>query len=133
MFPSQRLHPVLPNNRQHEAAAIQADIETRSISILHLASAHLEANLLERRHDMFPLFMAGVATASPDAKIQAIDLAKAFEVGGGIGQNTCRTRQLLVAVCEEQRRAVVAGGRMEQVDWMALARERRLNVVNCGL
>ena len=81
---------------------------------------------------IFPLFLAGVASTQPDAKIQAIDIMKAI-VSGGIGQNTFRTRQLLAAVCEEQRRVVNSGGRMEHVDWLEVARERGLSVVNCGL
>lgn len=88
---------------------------------------------MERRHVGFPLFMAGVATTQPDTKIQAMNLMTAFQREGGIGQNTYRTRQLLIAVCEEQRAMVGAGGRMEQVDWLALAKERGLSVVNCGL
>ena len=53
--------------------------------------------------------------------------------GGGIGQNTYRMRQLLAAVCEEQRRVLGQGGRMEAVDWLVLAKERGLMVVHCGL
>ncbi|KAK3116576.1 hypothetical protein LTR53_002944 [Teratosphaeriaceae sp. CCFEE 6253] len=127
MFPAQRSIPVADQGEVH------ADTERRCISILTLASSYLDGELmLERRHAVFPVFMAGVSTTQPDAKVQAIDIIKAME-RGAIGQNTYRTRQLLVVVCEEQRRVVSAGGRMETVDWLAVARERGLSVVNCGL
>ena len=81
---------------------------------------------------MFPLFIAGMASCEQDAKGRAVDLITVFE-GKGIGQNTLRTRQLLVAVCEEQNRIVDLGGRMVDVDWLVVARERGLLVLNCGL
>lgn len=127
MFPGQRLIPTA------NQADIHADTERRCLSILTLAGADLEAGLMERRHVGFPLLMAGVATTQPDAKIQAMNIMTAFQREGGIGQNTYRTRQLLVAVCEEQRAVVSAGGRMEQVEWQVLAKKRGLSIVNCGL
>lgn len=76
--------------------------------------------------------MAGFATTQPDAKIQALDIIKAFE-GTGVGQNTYTMRRLLSAVYEDQRRMANAGRRMEDVDWLAVAKERSLTLVNCGL
>lgn len=115
---------------------VHADTEQRCIGILTLASSYTDAELMmKHRHAVFPVLMAGIATTQPDAKIQAMNIVKAMEspARGGIGQNTYRTRQLLVAFCEEQRRVVGAGGKIEQVDWLALARERDLSVVHCGL
>ncbi|KAK5173413.1 uncharacterized protein LTR77_002094 [Saxophila tyrrhenica] len=126
MFPRQRS---LPLSNQHE---LQTDTETRVSSILASATLQLQARQLERRDVIFPLFIAGYATTQPDLKIQALDLMKAFE-GQGVGQNTFTTRRLLGAVYEEQRRRVEGGGRMEEVEWMRVARERGLGVVNCGL
>ncbi|KAK0354024.1 hypothetical protein LTR91_025024 [Friedmanniomyces endolithicus] len=130
MFAAQRSIPVANQGDVH------ADTERRCIGILTLASSYMEAEpFMELRHAVFPVLMAGIATTQPDAKIQAMNIIKAMEspARGGIGQNTVRTRQLLAAVCEEQRRVVGAGGKIEQVDWLALARERGLSVVNCGL
>lgn len=126
MFPGQRRIPVA--NLQE----VQADTERRVQAIIDLATAQLEAGQLDRRHVLFPLFMAGFATIRPDAKIQALDIFKAFE-GSGIGQNTYRTRRLLSAVYEEQRLMAEAGGRMEDVEWLSVAKERSLTIVNCGL
>ena len=126
MFPGQRRIPVA---NQHE---ILADTERRVGSIIDIAASQLEDRYLNRRHIIFPLFMAGFATTHPDAKIQALDIIKAYE-STGIGQNTYSTRRLLTAVYEEQRKMAEAGRRIEDVDWLAVAKERSLTVVNCGL
>ena len=126
MFPGQRRIPVA--NQQD----ILADTEYRVVSIITLVTTQLESGHLDRRYVIFPLFMAGFATTQPDAKIQALDIIKAFE-GTGIGQNTYTTRRLLSALYEAQRRTADAGGRLEDVDWLTIARERSLIVVNCGL
>ena len=126
MFPGQSRIPIA--NQQ----AVRADTERRINLIFTVAGQHIQAGQQDNRSTIFAVFIAGIATSFPDAKVHAIDLIKAFE-GTGIGQNTYRTRQLLVAVCEEQRRHLVVGGNMEGVDWLVFARERGLTVVNCGL
>lgn len=126
MFPNQRR---IPTAAQQE---VLNDTDRRIRLTLSIASHQVESGHFEKRHTIFPVFMAGFATNSADLKLHAIDLIRAFE-GKGIGQNTYRTRQLLVAVCEEQRRVANAGGRMEDVEWKVVAREKGLNVVNCGL
>jgi hypothetical protein len=102
------------------------------MSIIDIATTQLEAGQVDRRHVIFPLLMAGVATTRSDAKVQALDLMKAYE-GSGIGQNTYSSRQLLTAVYDEQSRVANGGGRIEDVDWLAVAKGRGLTVVNCGL
>ncbi|KAK3641316.1 hypothetical protein LTR56_011344 [Elasticomyces elasticus] len=120
MFVAQRSIPIA------NQADVNADSERRCMGILALASGYLEGEIvMEHRHAIFPVFMAGVVTMQSDAKIQAINIMRSME-RGAIGQNTSRTRQLLVAVCEEQ-----SSGRV--VDWLTVARERGLSVVNCGL
>ena len=126
MFPGQRIITVA---NQHETLT---DTEHRISSIIALATAQLEAGHLDRRKIVFPVFMAGVATTQSDIKVQALSIIKALETTG-IGQNTYRTRQLLTAVYEEQAQTEKVGGRMEDVDWLIVARERSLTVVNCGL
>ncbi|KAK3647070.1 hypothetical protein LTR56_008238 [Elasticomyces elasticus] len=120
MFVAQRSIPIA------NQADVNADSERRCMGILALASGYLEGEIvMEHRHAIFPIFMAGVVTMQSDVKIQAINIVRSME-RGAIGQNTSRTRQLLVAVCEEQ-----SSGRI--VDWLTVARERGLSVVNCGL
>jgi GNAT superfamily N-acetyltransferase len=126
MFLRQRSIPVA--NQQD----LLTDTEQRILSIIALATAQLQARHFHHRHVIFPLFIAGYATTQPDVKIQALDIIKAFE-GHGIGQNTFTTRKLLSAVYEEQRKVAESGGRMEDVDWIKVARDRSLTVVNCGL
>lgn len=126
MFPGQRRIPFAGLQDQ------LADTEHRVMSIISIAAAQLQNGQLDRRHVIFPLFMAGYATAQAEAKIQALNIIKRYE-GYGIGQNTYSTRQLLSAIYEEQRRVAELGGRMEDVDWLSFAKERSLTVVNCGL
>lgn len=128
MFPGQRRIPMATQ------LEVNADTDGRAQAVLRIAARIVEEGKLEQRQTVFPLFMAGFATKSPEVKRNAIDLIKALE-GSGIGQNTYRTRQLLVAVCEEQARSVAAGSgrRLEDVEWLVLAREKGLTVVNCGL
>lgn len=126
MFSGQRRIPVANQLNIH------ADTEQRVLSIISVATSQLEQGQLDRRHVVFPLFMAGFATTQPDVKIQALDIMKTYE-GSGIGQNTYRTRQLLAAIYEEQRRRADEGGRMEDVDWLTIARERSLTALNYGL
>lgn len=131
MFPGQRLVPV-PNQ-----SSVAADTEHRCLSIITLATEILNnqhaTDPKSRRRTVFPLFMAGYASSSLDAKRQAINLIRALEASGGIGQNTYGTRQLLNAVCEEQRHAIGEGRGIESVEWLDVARERGLSIVNCGL
>jgi len=126
MFPRQRLIPLA--NQQN----IALDTSTRISHILSLGGNILASGDLERRETVFAIFMAGFASSNPDEKIQAIGLLKGLE-GHGIGQNTSVVRQLLVACCEEQSRRMARGGRMEEVEWLGLSRERGMSVVNCGL
>ncbi|KAF7188344.1 C6 finger domain transcription factor nosA [Pseudocercospora fuligena] len=126
MFRGQRQIPIAS---QYD---INTDTDNRAQAILHVASQQIENRKVASRQSVFPIFMAGFAAKNPDVKLHAIELIKAFE-GYGIGSNTYRTRQLLVAVCEEQRRLASIGGRMEDVEWLVIAKERGLSVVNCGL
>jgi hypothetical protein len=126
MFPGQRMIPTANQTN------VNADSATRVSYILSLVSAILAAGELERREVVFPVFIAGFATTSGDAKAHAIDLLRAFE-GHGIGQNTAIVRRLLISVCEEQRRRIGVGGRMEEVDWLAVSKQTGLSVINCGL
>jgi hypothetical protein len=126
IFPGQRLIPVA------NQINITNDSNNRATHILNTASSLLAAGELERRDAVFPIFMAGVASALGDSKLQAIDQLKAFE-RHGIGQNTMVVRKLLVGVCQEQSRRVSVGGRAEEVDWLTYGKELGLSVVNCGL
>ncbi|PPJ57570.1 hypothetical protein CBER1_10528 [Cercospora berteroae] len=111
---------------------IPSDTERRINTTLTLANQQIDKRQVERRNSVFAIFIAGVASNLDASKVRAIELIRGFE-GNGIGQNTARTRQLLVEVREEQRRVVEMGGRLEDVEWLGVARERGLGVANCGL
>lgn len=123
MFPGQRLYN-LPEER--------AEIAHHCSRILTIASLVVEAQDFDQHHIVFPLFLAGFATTDGNAKLHAIHLMQAME-GTGISRNSTRSRDLLVGVCDEQRRRVLVGGRAEEVDWIAFARSSGLGVVNFGL
>lgn len=130
MFPQQRR---LGQATTDPDNTTQADTERRVLAILTLTSSNLAAGQQDAaRHTIFPLFMAGFATLQPDAKIKALEIIAAME-GTGIGKNTGRTRGLLKAVFEEQRRAYERGGSVGEVEWLDVARGRGLGIVNCGL
>ena len=127
MFPGQRSFPFAGQQD------VLSDTERRVATILAITAEQVKHGMLDQRSSIFPLFIAGFATADFRVKEQVIAQVRAFE-GHGIGQNTYRTRQLLVAVRDEQlRQANMGPGRMERVDWLDIARERGLKVVNCGL
>lgn len=127
MFPSQRRIPIA------NYVEIVTDSDRRVASIIKIATQQLQTGQLDRRHVIFPLLLAGITTTQPDAKIQALDLMKMYE-GSGIGQNTYNARQLLGAVYEAQRVAAERGGRMDcDVEWMAVIKDRKMALVNCGL
>lgn len=114
------------------AQALSTDLERRVSHILAIATHMLASGAVERRSIVLPIFIAGFATTVADAKLRAIDLIKGIE-RAGIGHNTSVTRQLLIAVCEEQGRRASSGGRLEEIDWLSVGRDRGLHVVNCGL
>lgn len=127
MFPGQRRIPIA---NIHE---VITDTDRRVSSIISVATSQFQARQLERRHIIFPLLMAGIITTQADAKVQALELMKMYE-GSGIGQNSYNTRQLLLAVYEEQRKVADAAGRIDcDVEWLGVMRGRRMALVNCGL
>ncbi|KAF2769318.1 hypothetical protein EJ03DRAFT_293334 [Teratosphaeria nubilosa] len=127
MFPQQHLIPTA------NQAELHTDTERRCMNITNLGASYVQERHQDRRHIVFPLFLAGVVTTNLDAKVRISEIIEALQRNGGIGQNTLQTRKLLQAVIEEQRLALEGGGRIEQVDWLALARSKGLGVVNCGL
>lgn len=129
MFPAQRSIPLA------NQSDVQTDTERRCLAVLTLASRYVDEGLIERRYIVFPIFLAGVATGQSVAKDRAIEMLRSMQgpVTGGIGQNTSRTWQLLSAVRQKQRDVAQQGGRIEDVDWLDLARKSKLSVVNCGL
>lgn len=109
--------------------SVQSQVAAYSSNILALANANIDNPRLDCFNIVFPVFMAGFAATDPDVKVQAIRLICAME-NTSAGRNTSRSRELLVAVCEEQRRR---NGAPWSVDWVTFSRECGLELVNFGL
>lgn len=123
MYPGQQLH----NND-----AVRNEISHACSNILSMATTTVESQNFDRHPIVFPIFLVGFAVPDTDTKLHAIHLMRSME-GTGISRNASRSRELLIAVCEEQRLRAMAGGRAEEVDWISYARSRNMGVVNFGL
>lgn len=111
---------------------VQAQIESHCRNILVMAQASIDTPHVDCYTTVFPIFIAGFATTSPDMKIRAVQLIHILERMSAWG-NASRSREVLVAVCEEQSRRASSGVPLPDVDWIALSKERGLELVNFGL
>lgn len=121
-----------PGQQCHNSPAIQNEVQHHCATILSLVGGTVESQNFDQHQVIFPLFLGGFASADPDAKIHAINLMQAME-DTGIGRNVTRSLELLIAVCEEQRRNMMTGRRAEEVDWIVYAKARDMGLVNFGL
>lgn len=121
-----------PGQPAHNSPDIRNDVEHLCANVLSLATAVVDSHNYDQHHIVFPTFLAGYATHDADKKVHAINILGAME-GTGISRNATRSRELLVAVCEEQSSRVMNGACPEEVDWISLAKSRGLGVVNFGL
>ena len=122
MFPSQMVTD----------QSTRLEIEQHCNKLLGLATSIVEDNVVNCHSIVFATLLAGSASINSESKRRAIQLVHAME-GRGISRNATRTRELLIAVCEEQRKCVLAGSRQEEVDMIALAKARGLEAVDFGL
>lgn len=100
--------------------------------VLDMTAAMLQDGSIDPRTTGYAVFLAGFAATDYDTKVRAITLSSALEERC-VSDNGRRARELLVAVCEEQRQRVLGGGRAEDVDWILFARARGMETFNFGL
>lgn len=122
MFPGQLLRN----------AGARPEVARHCQNVLDMTTLILRDGATDPRSTGFAVFLAGYAASDYDTKIRAINLLQALE-DRGVSNNARRARDLLVAVCEEQRQRVLAGGRAEEVDWLLLAQARRMETLDFGL
>jgi len=113
-------------------AGARPEVERHCQNVLDMAESIFREGASDPRVTGFALFLAGYSATDYDTKIRAINLLQALE-GRGISRNAKRGRALLIAVCEEQRQRVLAGGRAEEVDWLVFARARNMETLDFGL
>ena len=106
--------------------------------IVQLAREIVSHNHMERKFIVFPLFMAGFVSKTPEERMEISALVRKMEEDS-VGVNVVAARQLLEIVYERQerrreelkRRGVDEG--MEDVDWVSTIGELGLQIVNCRL
>lgn len=99
-----------------------------------LALAEFEAQHTSFEHPTigFAIFMAGLASRRSDVARTAIDLLGRMQ-GLTIGNGPFRARQLLIAVRDERNRYAQLGLSPEEVDWIVVAEQNKLEMVDFGL
>jgi len=100
--------------------------------VLDLTTTILQDGVAEPRVAGLAVFLAGFAATDYESKVRAIQLLHSFEERS-LCDNVRRARELLIAVCEEQRQRVLAGGRAEEIDWLLFARARSMELLDFGL
>ncbi|KAF2156969.1 hypothetical protein K461DRAFT_263929 [Myriangium duriaei CBS 260.36] len=100
--------------------------------VLALANNVLEETHWCRPPIVFAVFLAGVCTPEAEVKSAAMQYIEKFGTMS-ISRNASKAKALLAAVIEEQRLRVMRGERAEEVDWISVARERGMEMIDFGL
>jgi len=100
---------------------------------LQVSQAIMETTSNAARFVVFPLFMAGFASAVDSEKMLALDMIKQMEQGCIVGQNIRSTRKALESIYERQKEEFMHNGHSLDVDWLEVMAERGVTVVNFGL
>jgi len=111
----------------------EAEISAASQQILQMSRAIMETDSNSSRFLVFPLFMAGYASAVGSEKMLVIDTIQRMEQGCIVGQSTRATRKALEAIYERQNERFMQNGHSLDVDWPQVMAERGVMVVNFGL
>lgn len=123
MWPSQR-HDTGPESDDEIARAAS--------QIIHTAERIINADRLELRFIVFPLFIAGYASTDGSQKMMALDLIQRSEESS-IGGNTLVTRRALQIVYERQTSQFMSTGHSLGICWKDIMVEQGLQVVNFGI
>ena len=121
-----------PSQRLDTGPDFDAEIGQCVVEILQTAEGVVNAGRLELRFMIFPLFMAGFASADGNQKMMALDMISTMEKKS-IGSNTTATRHALQIVYEQQTQRFMHTGHSLDVNWSDVMVEQGLQVVNFGL
>lgn len=122
-----------PCQRMDMSPDCETEITTASQQILQVSQAIMANDSNSSRFLVFPLFMAGFASAVDREKMLVIDMIQQMEQGCIVGRNTRATRKALEAIYEQQHAKFMHNGHSLDVDWLQVMAERGLTVVNFGL
>ena len=121
-----------PTQRLDTGPEFDEEIARAASQIITTSEGIINANRLELRFVVFPLFMAGYASTDGSQKMMALDLIQRTEESS-IGGNTLVTRRALQIVYERQTGSFMSTGHSLDVSWMNVMVEQGLQVVNFGL
>ncbi|THW98470.1 hypothetical protein D6D13_10619 [Aureobasidium pullulans] len=127
------LHTSMYRGQQMDIFYLQhKEISCHCRLVLAKASVIISSGATAQNYLIFPVFLAGVVSRNDQDKTHAIGLLRTL-AKTGISRNACRSRQLLEAICVEQRRLVKCGGSAAELDWISYSDEMGLRSVNMGL
>ncbi|KAK6000308.1 hypothetical protein QM012_003940 [Aureobasidium pullulans] len=118
--------------RNHLSSSQRKEVANHCRHILSMAALVVAEKGTEQHHIILSVFLAGVNSASDHDKNRAIGIIRAME-GTGISCNVTKSRELLEAVCAEQREKIQFGGSATDIDWVSFAKDSGIRLVNMGL
>jgi Fungal specific transcription factor domain len=121
-----------PSQRLDTAPEYDAEIAQCVSEVLRIGDRVVRNEQYHLRFIVFPLFMAGIASADGNEKMLVLDLISSLEKES-IGSNTTATRQALQIIYEQQTERFMHTGQSLDVDWSDVMLEQGLQVVNFGL
>jgi hypothetical protein len=126
-------HTCMWRSQRHDNGPDWDDEIARAASqIISTAERIIDAGRMELRFIVFPLFIAGYASADGNQKMKALDLIQRSEASS-IGGNTLVTRRALQIVYERQTSQFMSTGHSLGICWKDVMVEQGLQVVNFGL
>ena len=113
-------------------APVSPEIRSSINEILLLAREIVNHRHLERKFMVFPLFMAGFAAETASDRSEALELLTALEQET-MGRVANASRELLQLVFDKQNERLLMGNSRWKVDWVQVAVESGMQIVNCRL
>lgn len=109
----------------------ERELEDSVSEVLEIGEKIVREEKYHLRYVVFPLFVAGTASADDRRKTQALELISRMEKTG-IGINTVKTRKTLEIVYERQKKCPPTED-FRNIDWNEIMVDKDLQVANFGL
>ena len=121
-----------PSQRLDTGPDFDMEIAQCVSEVLRIGERLVRNQQFHLRFIVFPLFMAGAASADGNEKMLALELISSMEKES-IGSNTTATRHALQIVYDQQTRRFMHTGQSLDVNWNKIMIEQGLQVVSFGL